>query len=423
MVAETSIFPAAHLLRQIMLRPNPIDHPNFTGSNPAMDFNKNALPPNQGWQLSMVMGPWDVDNDGDGTPDSVWVDFGYPVQATADGKLFKPLVAVLCLDMDGRLNINAHGTTEQADDYSDRFNYLSGAGPYAGAGGGVPVPLMHGEGDGPAEIDLSQYFSSGVAELVAGDPITFALTPANQQQILAAQLVNKLLRGYVPQNVPPNDLRNDLLRKLLDPNDTTSLPGRYTGNGEPLGTTSGTTSEASQPGSNSNNKLAFLLHYQWSDNLKVAPLTDFGSPGDLWGRMTVGLDLRGQPLFWKPRWDHELVSNPYGLNLSQHGAVSYYDDPFTTFELERLCRTNDVDSASLPDRLWRLTDLDLISEANGGLAMHAARTLTTDSWDLPSPNIAVPPSCAKIGNSCNCLSPRRTRCCRQWFDPIFRSWR
>ena len=43
-----------------------------------------------------LIGPFgDVDNDGDGTPDSVWVDFGYPVQATADGKLFKPLVAVL----------------------------------------------------------------------------------------------------------------------------------------------------------------------------------------------------------------------------------------------------------------------------------------------------------------------------------------
>ena len=101
------------LLRQICLRPNPVDHPNFSGSNPNMDGLSNFTT-NIVWQTSTSpTPPWDVDNDGDGVPDSVWIDLGYPVQSTADGRLYKPLFAILCLDLDGRLNVNTTGTTEQ----------------------------------------------------------------------------------------------------------------------------------------------------------------------------------------------------------------------------------------------------------------------------------------------------------------------
>ena len=70
------------------------DHPNFTGSNPTFD---------------PVNGPWDVDNDGDGVAESVWVDIGFPVQTAPDGRRYKPLVAFHCVDLDSRLNVNAHG--------------------------------------------------------------------------------------------------------------------------------------------------------------------------------------------------------------------------------------------------------------------------------------------------------------------------
>ena len=81
--------------------------------------------------------------------------------------------------------------------------------------------------------------------------------------------------------------------------------------------------------------------------------------------MAVGLDLRGQPLFWKPRWNHELMGNPYGLNLSTAG-VNYVDDPFTASQLERLCRPNDIDSTSLPDRLSKLANIDGLRPADAG---------------------------------------------------------
>ena len=38
---------------------------------------------------------WDVDNDGDGITDSVWIDPGLPVVTAPDGRQYKKLVAVL----------------------------------------------------------------------------------------------------------------------------------------------------------------------------------------------------------------------------------------------------------------------------------------------------------------------------------------
>ncbi len=62
----------------------------------------------------MIYGPWDVDNDNDGVRDSVWIDAGLPVMIDKQGRLVKPLVAILAVDLDGRLNVNAHGTRELA---------------------------------------------------------------------------------------------------------------------------------------------------------------------------------------------------------------------------------------------------------------------------------------------------------------------
>ncbi len=106
-------------------------------------------------------GPWDVDNDGDGIAESVWIDIGLPVQTYADGRRFKPLVAILCTDLDGRLNVNAHGTAAQASPGYDTFatqvptgsirisNYV-----FSSTGTPTPLSLPRGSGYGPAEINL-----------------------------------------------------------------------------------------------------------------------------------------------------------------------------------------------------------------------------------------------------------------------------
>ncbi len=110
--------------RKFMMRPLREDHPDFDGSNPLSRYAttaiRNALDSgtlvNANGEITFpyweAVGPWDVDNDGDGVPDSVWVDVGLPVQQTEDGRWYKPLVAMLVEDLDGRLNLNVHGSTD-----------------------------------------------------------------------------------------------------------------------------------------------------------------------------------------------------------------------------------------------------------------------------------------------------------------------
>lgn len=52
---------------------------------------------------------YDVDNDGDGITDSVWVDLGYPARRDARGKLFKPLFAFMVIGLNGRIPLNTAG--------------------------------------------------------------------------------------------------------------------------------------------------------------------------------------------------------------------------------------------------------------------------------------------------------------------------
>ena len=123
-----------------------------------------------------------MDNDGDGVADSIWVDLGLPVRAAKDGKLYKPLFAILCVDMDGRLNLNAHGDLAQTlpgyypptgtpPDPTFPDNYFANH---------TALPTNRGRGFGPADVNLS-----------AVDPVThisglLPISPINlYQQLLS----------------------------------------------------------------------------------------------------------------------------------------------------------------------------------------------------------------------------------------------
>lgn len=128
---------AARLDRAIM-RPMPWNHPDFDGSNPQLTLAKSATPIRPGdtnfptdpatqqflWKLRGIdpltgnrINPWDVDNDGDRIPDSIWLDLGFPTQTMPDGKQVRPLFAFLCTDLDGRINLNAVGSFGQVTGY------------------------------------------------------------------------------------------------------------------------------------------------------------------------------------------------------------------------------------------------------------------------------------------------------------------
>ena len=142
--------------RLAILRPMPDDHPEFTGSNPAMEPDV--------WPQNIIDGPWDVDNDGDGVPDSIWVDIGLPVSISPTGQLYKRLFAILCIDLDGRINVNAHGSLNQI--LGNSFGPIQG--PFAGAEPVNTHALPRGSGYGPSEVQLGPLFLQEMSRIVHG---------------------------------------------------------------------------------------------------------------------------------------------------------------------------------------------------------------------------------------------------------------
>jgi len=150
----------AHFKRQFILRPLRDDHPNFSGSNENFRTLVNnaevkSLVPSAMWP--MWQPSWDVDNDGDGRPDSIWIDAGLPIQSTGSGVNYKPMVSVLCVDLDNRLNVNAHGTMARLD-AQQRVHTAKVA---TGTTSRTPAGL----GYGPPEIRLDTLVQNNVQQL------------------------------------------------------------------------------------------------------------------------------------------------------------------------------------------------------------------------------------------------------------------
>ncbi len=176
------------LMRDIVMRPLPEDNPDFTGSNPAYTGTGGSASYYQSgfnpcWDGKDTFGQtpppfsWDVDNDGDGVPDSIWIDLGFPVQTTSDGRMYKPLFAILCVDLDGRLNLNADGSLAQTDPGYAAGTATTPIGGFfvgstsTGAGGTTSLPANYprGTGFGPAEINLSGILRANYARLFTGN--------------------------------------------------------------------------------------------------------------------------------------------------------------------------------------------------------------------------------------------------------------
>ena len=295
---------------------------------------------------------WDVDCDGDGVPDAIWVDLGFPVRTTPDGRKYKPLFAILCTDLDGRLNVNAHGTIPQATGDS---SVASAASPLGSAsnqaqpsirryqlyadGQLTSNALPRGMGTGPAELDLFNLFGS-----------------ANATQY----------------------------QSLLLGDTSLGLYGRYGFDGVP-GIVSTTSADSSGELFWMNRMFGLGLDYMDAANPNFNYATNilpyYGSPVDYSGTMSVGLDIMGNPVYrvldtqgLAPalKWQAAFYNNPYEINLNSPNAG---DQVYTPAELEALLRPYDRDSDTLAPRLRELAPtLDDPAKR---------RLVTTDSWDAP----------------------------------------
>lgn len=178
--------------------------PQFSGSNSVSILNQTidmtaGIPSviNQIENLArwLVNGPWDIDNDGDGLPDSIWVDFNLPVTTGPDGKLLKPLIAPLIEDLDGKINVNYAGSYNQLTRREffrpeSILPALAGNNTRYGTGNEFDAinralnVFGHGGGIGPAEIDFRHLFQTDRPYSTAGHVGPLATSQTDNQRSL-----------------------------------------------------------------------------------------------------------------------------------------------------------------------------------------------------------------------------------------------
>ena len=289
-------------LERAIMRPMPWNHPDFDGSNSQLTLPRNYTPVQLTAFLSRLAGvdpsnptqrinPWDVDNDGDRVPDSIWVDLGFPVQTTADGRQVRPLFAFLCTDLDGRINLNTAGSAGHVT------GLLARNATTTLARGAASSSLPIGQALGAAEINPGY-------DTVNSYPL---FRNANSTDQYFTMLASRYGVGQ-----PPGVVGMDLFAsvKLFE------FPTNYF---------TGSTGKA------------------------------YMSPPDIFGELSVGLDHRGQPTYDTPAISRAnlLWDSPYEFDVTslQRGRA---DNPYTVAELERVLRFNDATALQLPNRLANL---------------------------------------------------------------------
>ncbi len=356
---------------------------------------------------------------------------------------YKPLFAIRCLDLDGRLNVNAHGSSAHVENTYG----TSVSGTFAGSGGSsitnsvVPNSASNpgitiGSGYGPAEINLEGLWSQFQTTWASTGNPSLSLSPtAYYAGLLAGVPVSASSSSQFPN--PPYSYGvegryGESQYVMINGTFTTPhptyvsflpYPGSLYNTATPtmaaVPPMAGITpsGQFASPYPYPQNPLSTIKHFEFPIPGNPGMPTAYGSSPDLFGRGFVALGVNGAPLmpnmsFTPPAastvqtGQYDTANNPYVLNLSRRSvrgstSVAAVDNPFTVAELERVLRTYDGDVMALSGRLAALLDPSTAPPAAGNTptplgastgsfvgAMDLLRKqVTTDSWDPPSPNV------------------------------------
>ncbi len=308
--------------------------PGFTGSNPT-PILRVQLNPQPATAVDLVQirllarwlvnGPWDVDNDHDGIPESIWTDFELPSFTAPDGTILRPLVAALIEDLDGKVNINTAGNHAQM-----ATNFFG--------------------------LD----FSSAPATTT---PTTFRLTArgfgVGPSEVFPGFLFGR--RVNTPTTAVPAALTT-LFGRVLQ--------SRYGGRQLQLG------APGYDDGAWADDLVSQMIHPARRDvHAANAPM---GMPMDAFGRGAVDLDEQGNvvvqnlttPVAAAPLRT-ERTNDPY--EMATEGPPLGNDQPFTTEEFLAVIDRNNPNRTAFQSRLLELLDQSL--QANPELS----RLITTES--------------------------------------------
>jgi len=292
------------------------------------------------------------DNDNDGVADGIWISGLVPDKAAPGGGLLKHDFSFHIVDLDGRININAHGSPALAAPKEEDWPATFASSDIKG----VPVGL----GYGPSDLDASRLFSSGSQQpglpgwrglfdnlCRSGSSSLRSGTSGAQQRRPQPYLAGPLAGRYGSDWIPGHP------DAVVDPLLQCSIGGTVSG----TGAASKVTVEVGASPTDLHAKVKMFVQEATTGS---PTLTFYVSSG------TSSSDMR---------------ESPYGLRLDTDaprpqasGRSSAIDDPFTLTELERILRQFDSDAANLPSRLAALLD---------DFAERSRMTITTDSWDVP----------------------------------------
>jgi hypothetical protein len=385
-----------------------------------------------------------ADNDGDGEPDGIFLDFGLPTLADATGNPVQLRASVLVVDLDGRFNVNAHGSLGP-------MLYTSASGTHPGwttdntittTGSLAMIPL--GSGYGPAEIQANLGRGSEPktpSTITSGTPRMFdtASLVATGTESPRLGLLTGLRSGTGTTIPRMQGLRTGSSRFTTTP--TTQTPwlrpteGKY-GEQAPAGWLSGTagnladgTIDYARPGQPNISDPAGLMvarqayptvsatisngvpllwwngsgtfHSGSASTTYPRPRGIYNSPPDLHGRMktltlsatTSGASaLAPRLVFAQPEWStstdfREIKDNPYELRLDTRvGFGGLLKDPATDGMNLGTLADNPFTPADL-EAVLRPYDLDTnrcqprLAAMLGSAGEDSRLKVTTDSWD------------------------------------------
>ncbi|MFM7138227.1 MAG: hypothetical protein ACKO1M_14360, partial [Planctomycetota bacterium] len=283
-----------------------------------------------------------VDNDNDGVNDGVWLENIFDsLPATGGGRLEFD-VSYLVLDLDGRVNVNAHGSRTSVD-----FPAADGWWTKAPA---VPT----GSGYGPADVDAS---------LVFVDPVAANRTQTDPPA--ASDRWRRILGATTGSGL-----------KALAPTAEQRRPVAL------VGTVDGRYGSPAVAGVSGNDSLSRQSELLYGNN----PLVDLKSMIKVQMETTTsGNSGSAVPkmVYYCPDWAFAGYSDdPYEMRLDSDAprplelrtAGTQTDNPFTIADLEAILRQFDADASTLPQRLAVVLD---------DTSQRSRMLVTTDSWDTP----------------------------------------
>ena len=432
--ADASDLWMTSIIRKLTPRPLPNDHWNFTGGNDYLANGTGAAGALTPEELATRLGDsaqWDVDNDGDGVREGIWIPSGLPIRVDKNGKAYATMYSYTILDLDGRVNVNTAGNWDQLPNkmYSlDRFDaegntYTDNSQPYNYVDEIASIwgTLSDTEVGRPffAADNLNSSYGwrddsdQNVDVAVRGDG-------RGTSDVLLYEALSSVFSDSASTYDVATIASNMLWRRNLSMKDNPTGPVDQSGlvwEDAQMGSQPGALVGGAEVDDSVGTRAAFFrymdpvrLRANESDttlsNSDTASLGESKMIYPYRGKTTVGMGnmfytavydfadtafrsydpLGAQVYTYAPRYSN----NPY---LAYQNYLTLQDSPYTLPMLERLLRPWDADANALPAQL--VDDLGLNVDLYGANVTEVERakargSLTTLSSDVPSPSLVFP---------------------------------